>query len=934
MIEQEEMKKPRVMNRFFFWLAIFVSILIVALYLSPNFINKDNIKNAIISKIKSEHNVDLVVKGSMGLSVNPFFNEVALNFNDVSISDELRSCSISNLIVSFDILSFFFGNRSISMLQFERLVFKNKNIIKNGELLASIFKEENKTLKKIVLLNSRIEYYYLDSTRVFDQLNAEIYLSGNRKTISADGLVNQDNISIEAEVEDPIDITKNNFAISLSQMENKEKFTGNFSINNNKLEVSGKSEAIINTPGIFISSFVENSSLLTSLSQESLAYPLSIGADIKLKDDIIYFSNISAHSERIEGKGNIEFNIHTVDDLKVNFVFSKMNLAGLVRRLTDDNSNIDDLVDERIVDSLIDTSFLRKNINLNISIDDFSIQNSHAKNINFLLELKNKRVVNSKFSATLTENDSFVNVNVSNFTINEDQDKLTLVSNLEADTSNINSLIRSFKLENYVLFNDDTVPFTIKSSIKISNDNIIFDNIDALIGKNTLITGAYGIEQKKLLSFSSDLKVSNFDFKSVKFPLFITRYQILTQPSENNNFFSSFTWFRDVSSTYDMKIDINQPSEEEGISNLYSYQLFVEPGKWTTKGKVKEKVSDYEFSLEVLVQAIKPKISLLFSGNKLDLNSLRNFLYESKLYQSDIDKSKNSTGEKPNNLGFNFSVIKKSYFTLGVDLEKLIVNQKNFNNLKIESHTNANVFYIDNLYFSYLDGQFKSMGNVSFYDNTLYQLSYNTAGINIRDLAKDFLDKDIFLSGPLASSGSVVSEGSSFDEVITNMNASIDIHLPAVKVSGFAADTVVDIALKRKAFDRSNILQLLKASLSSGETNITNFYGTGKIENKVITSSDITFNTSYNTAAMAFSFNLENFDIYTNLKFAFMPYNRKKPVEYSFTLTGNMLSGVNKQADTSDLIDFVKNEYSLAATFPPTVNSMGNSKPVDNPGGK
>ena len=209
-------------------------------------------------------------------------------------------------------------------------------------------------------------------------------------------------------------------------------------------------------------------------------------------------------------------------------------------------------------------------------------------------------------------------------------------------------------------------------------------------------------------------------------------------------------------------------------------------------------------------------------------------------------------------------------------------------------------------------GEFQSKGNISFFDKLLYQFSFSTSGMETKDIIKDIMPSLAGIEGPMAATGSIISQGNTMQSLVSRLNLSANFASPKITLNGIDSDSVVNLALRRKYVHKEKVLEMIDQNLNSGTTDLTRVEGNFKSSNGTISTNNLGFRTNLTNGVFAMSMDLNNLTLSSRTEFIFAPYSPyKENVDFSLIKTGSLKQGLNRSIDKPNLLKYVKWNYSI-----------------------
>lgn len=922
---------------------------ICALYAVPYFLDANKYSQILIKEIGQQIGSNKVLIANSNISINPFLNKIELNIQDFfiknSIAEENSSVDLfytKTLTLSIKITDFFMGNHFIRSLLLDDAYINVENLKKNIDINSLIKKIKSPSsdfyfMNQFIVKNSVLKYNNSSHRFDFDKLNLDINNENGLVRIEADGYDKQKKItSISATID-----AKNNsnlHLIKLTALKDSSviNINGDFSTIPENENFIGSIEFKLVEPSILSNELVIVLPFLKPMLKDKLKEPLTLTADLYVTKANFDIKNIKMTSSGTNGSGNITFSNTDKASLycELDFVDFNFNNFFNIKKAADES----DIIEENLIyemnnkdDKFLDLSFLDKiQLSLKLNVNNMSVNDAVFKDVVIKMATKDDLINEGEISFYIDNKGDNSRLMLSNLKLDNINNYNFIIGDFIYEGNNINNTLNLLYLKKYIVIDAEELDYKINSKIIFTPKEISLFDISGKLGKNGVFTGNIATIKDNLTNYNLDIKFENLKINDFNMPLFEHRAKILLDKSDDDNYYSYFRWFRTLYSTYNLRFEFSDTEFSGEKITKFTNSIILEPGVASFKGEVESDFANGNYDINLMAKDIIPKLSVNIQGDSLNYN-LIDKLFLGFMHKDNVieDKSKENQikSEFWSSEDFKLFKIQKINSNFDIQLKNIQFAKQNIENYKFNGHTSGDIFYVDNLYFNIFGGTLQTRGNISFFDNVLYQFSLNAVNINTRDLFTKFIPDFKNLEGSATITGSFITKGNNPKELISNFSASGNFAAPELNINGIDADVLVDVALKRQNIDKNIVLDSIEAVLHNGNTVVMNTTGSFAAKDGIFKISDTSFRTRFSNAAFVMSLDLNNMLMSSDSKFLFMPYNSTVPIVYSIAKIGSLTNGIKTEYDTKNLLDFVKNQYNIPTQV---VNPVIENKKEDN----
>lgn len=922
-------------------LAIVIILIVSSIHILSNLLDVEKYRQFIIDEISSITNKKVVINGPLSLDSIPILNIIKINIPNVIINEEkdgkiIDFLEAQSIIIETSMIDFFLNKIQLQTLEiknakfnFESYQINNQIIYKNWDFMYDSNSKKLTKLNNINVSNASFIYKDIDSNYSYEKVNFTIknnqndgieikgnlpLYNGNSDIISKISTLKQDN-SREIQTQITNDGARIELQGSLIEMNNSFQMKANFKMNLTK-------------PNIISHSLIKIAPFINSMTQVDLKDPLTINGKLNYFNKFIELIDLKISSHGTNGIGDMRLYLGEEKDKNnfLNFKFDNIDISNFIsfnganlvkafsdKALSDDNNVISPISESSYINfALIDN----ENIDIKLIANKIEAGKINLQNLNFDFSTKTGLINSGNLSFGIQNNKHTANIKLSNLTFQKVDNIHLLLGDFNNEGSNVNETLKLLSLNDVIDIKGEKLDYNISSKIILSAKEISIFEILGKIGEHGSFNGSIASTHDEMSHYNLDLKFNDFELTNFSMPLIKQRISTLISKSKDDDYLSYFRWFRTLPSSYRIKLEfINAEIQDEKIDRLL-LTCKLSPGIMSFKMDLKSGVADGVYQADVSANQLKPALDLKVNSLHLDFDRFKSLAFgfldneDSTITNSATPSTNNINTIWPNDNLNIFRIYKyKAHVDFSVQDLKFGANQ--MNNFRAIGHTSNDVFYIDNWYFKAYGGEFQTQGNISFFDQLLYQFSFTTSGMKSEAILEDFFPNISGIKGAIASTGSIITKGESLSSLVSNLNISGNFIAPSLTINGIDSDGIVDVALRRQNVDKNKALTSIDTLLNNGTTDVSGLNGSFKASKGFLTTNDINFKTRFSSAVFAMSLDLNSLAFSSQTQFFFTPYSYKNNINYSVSKSGDLKGNIEKTIDEKDLVKYVKWQYGI-----------------------
>lgn len=851
-----------------------------------------------------------------------FFPQVTLTVPNISISS-INGNNLTNylnakkLIIEVPLYKLLLKQKGFKSIKIYEATI-NLDDAKDSSNLARLYNmRKNSSVEYIKIINSSS---YSQSQKNSDKdyyhnINLKFKFDKNSTLITGNSTKNEINYSVNINIENSQNNDKSVLAkITSNALEST--FKGNFAFIDNRLNYSGNLNSKILKPDTLLNNMSKVFPFLENAEKKYLENPINFKTDIQYNADSFTMKNINITSPDIKGNGAFSCYDSGVGNSKIsaNFNLDYININKFIffNKNTDMQASGNEVFIDTISNNNVDNSYIsldfidNADIELKLNIQKLDIKNMSLTNLISNYTTDSGQIKDSTLSFQINNDGLNSSFKLENLKVNKIEDNKILLGQFTNTGNNINKTFELFNLNDYINIQEDNLQYDVTSQIIISPFEISIFNINGSIGEGK-INGNIAAKKSNIDDYKVDIKFNNLTLTNFDLPLFRSRLQSLLSDSNDPSYLSKFIWFRTLKSNYNIKLSFENSSfKKEKISNLTVLCDLI-PANMTLKGLINSSFAEGNFAINLTALSIKPSLDINVEGKRFNYD-----LFSTLMLESFQNKA-----TAPNNQGFwsdqKIDVFRLNKYTanLDLDIKNLLLHNQNYTNVKGSARTVNDALYLDNLALDAWGGNLQAQGNVSFFDKLLYQLSFVATNIESSTLLQSLSPKLNAFTGPIAMNGSIVMEGNSPKELVSNLSMTGNVIGSLINLKGIDSDAIVDLVLEREKISQNKVLDTLSTLSSSGSSDITNLQGSFIVNKGVMESNNISFKTRFNSALSALYWNLKDMILSSNTQFFFLLYNNPEPMSYNIVVSGDLNKDLQYKVENAGLLKYVKSVYGI-----------------------
>ena len=896
-------------------IAIFLIFLTIIWGLSAQVVGAEKYRQEIISKIVAFTGKEVLLNSQLSLKTIPILNIGRIIASDITILDKYKNNSVEflskgTIVINVSLIDFYFGKVNLKSLEIIdadiNLVnltedgndFRNWDFINNSYNSASI--------EELKIVNSKINYSKNGKRKSFPEANLKIKF---KDKVEAEGnFIFGDNGKIDVNsIISNVSKDFYDFEVILNGDGVAGNFKGKLLSTEDKFDLNSHASIKLTKPSFFKEVIGNVAPFLTSLIQTNFPDEVAIESDIKYDGKIVKLDNVTYDSKNTKGEAKIASYVEEeMADVQIHFI--SLNVEDFIDIRNKDFAaqfaepkSLDGKKQGYLNFSLIDN----ENINLNIDIGKLILPNLTINDVALDFNTKKGQVNLGNISFAIHDEKQQTKFELNNFNFKKIDDIHLLLGDFSNNGNSLNETLRILGMNDLISIEGGNLDYKILSKIILSQKEISFFDIDGKIGESSTFSGNIASTNDEINHFNVDLKFNNLKLNNISMPLFKSRINTLIEKSVDDDYLSYFRWFRTMDSSYRLKFEFKDTElENEKIRNL-KVACKLLPGNMIVQADLDSDFADGNYRLELSTLQIKPSLNIQINSMNIDFNKFNN------LFLSFLNKKGENSNQIWDDSNFNLFRIHKYNAKFDLSIIDFLYRNQKLGNFRAIGHTSNKILYLDNLYARFMGGELQSQGNISFYDQLIYQFSFNSSELDLNQLIDNSFPKLVSLNGKIAATGSLISQGESVKDLVSNLSFSARVASPILKLKAVDSDEIVDVALKRKAVSKDKVLEVVDNYLNNGEIDITDIQGSFTAKEGIISTNDLLFKTRFTNAILAMSLDLNNLTISSNTAFYFSPYGLKAPISYSILKSGDLRGELKKTIDKSSLVNYIKWQYNI-----------------------
>jgi len=569
---------------------------------------------------------------------------------------------------------------------------------------------------------------------------------------------------------------------------------------------------------------------------------INIIFDLLPTEKLLKLENIMIDSSLLLGNGSVY--LSKKDDIAsiIKLHFSKIDTTKLVASSNTPNQFND-------LEHGLKYLFGNKSIITDIVIDQIILNKSEILNdIKLLLNLNQEKIVVQDFSGTIKSGGNFKFIG----NISQNSVRSVFDGNIIMQHNDLNSILTTLGYPQATSIKP--TPFSLSSDLKLTLIDIYLKNL-LLKVENTEIIGDI---TARFIGFMPHL-VATLEFSSINldkddYPIIspiIYFAKDLSKNMKEESYLNKFIQIRTISYLGNFDISVNNLIIKDESFGRVNMLVNVAPNNIQISNLDIRKNNDYiNVTAHLLATDVKPQLEIKINNGTVNVNFL--------------------TGDYLlglRNKLLNEFDLEKIDLKLDCALSTIAKDDLVLDNLKFSLENNNNLFKINNLEAQILSGKLVAEGNILLDPCTL-NFVY---ALNFIDLAKlsNILPKGLLDNyGVISINGQLSTNGDSEKQLLYELNGQSEFVVKNAKINNFSVDSLVE-KINNKDYKTEYLKSDLAKAMTEGKTELTNLHGTFQLQNGIITSKDLLFNTKYSTGTATLALNIYNFEIALSSIFSF-----------------------------------------------------------------
>ncbi|MEK6734818.1 MAG: AsmA-like C-terminal region-containing protein [Pseudomonadota bacterium] len=908
---------------------IFIVSIIILFFVSTRIVTHvmgtEKHHQLIVDKIsKFTDGKQIITNGNFQVETSPILNKASIIIPELKIIDKKNGSlqeffSAKNFVINLSLMDFIFGNISFKSIK-----------IKDANLFLEIGQDETKNwgfiynsqnnnelladLDTVEISNINIFYKDNDLNLQFSRANLELDFNEKHNiTLQGDFILNDNSFKLDAKIANKGNNKSQKFDFNLIGNGVNSKINGEVINNLNKFQADGDVSIILDKPYfvtkklVKIFPFLSNAQIPDQLKEE-----LNIKSKLSIADNSIQFNDLTIKSTNTNGNGDIKIFLKEKESFSLNMVFESLDLTNfftlnndeILRNLSNNNS---EAADSYLNFNIIDDA----NAAINIKANKITMNSNDIKNFQF--DIKINKGIAERGNLFLDFNDSeySTSIKLQNLNFQKIEDTHLVLGDFSNSGVNIDEALKLFKLNNYISIKGNKLNYNFDSKIIFSSKEISLFDINGSIGDSGSFIGSISSTHNDLNHYNFDLKFNDLKLADIELPSIKDKVAALAQKSASEDYLTYFRWFRTLSSTYKFKLEMNNTDINGQKIERLTTLCKLSPGIMNFKIQAKSDITDGIYQLDLTANELKPTLDIKTNVDHLKFEQLRSLMLNFLQKEPDIAENTQATNELWSSKKLDIFHFYKYATNIDISIKDLQLNELNPTDLRFIAHTSNKILYIDDMYFKIFGGESQIRGNINFFDQLLYQFSYNTSGMESNDVIANFFPYIDGIKGKFAATGSIIMQGNTPKDLISSMQFTSNFIAPDFDIKDVDTDAIVEVALKRKNFEKDKVLTTLDNLLNSSKTKITDINGSLKGKNGIIKITNTTFKTRFSEGVYGMTLDLNNLTMSSNLIFVFAPYVGNTFVNFKIAYSGKLDEQLKREVDSKDLEKFVKNQYKI-----------------------
>ena len=851
-----------------------VLICIGILYVAPHYMSFNDLKPAIVESFSKSTGKNIKIEGEVKLQLVPSI-QVSLMNTAISIKDD-RVLEIPELVLKTGFSVIFSNSPKIN-----GITLVGANI--DTSLLHALFEStsSNVSIDEWRLENVDLIFAPSDPFDRLSDVTGVVSITPNER-VSLEATVNAYGATYTVDADFKNGSKDSHFKVSTDF--GSLEFSGNTSWSDKKL-LSGDLVVQLKESN---AKALEDSEMLMILATDKLV----IKSKLNITEKDLDLTDVTMSSQSItKATGDLKYE-HT-GELQFSLNLDSINIDQMIAQARKhDHLHLTDLLKDILTNFSFDISDKLFG-SAEIKVNELLINGQPIKNIDLYSDIFEGRFIlnQSKFDlpgkASLTVDGAL--------THNDIRPKFD--GHIVLDAPNFTELAKWLSIDEKTIKQFNNESLSLKTSLSVIPRSIRFDNISMQIGDLRSI-GSFSVRHygEPRLYIRSTMRFNMVDFDkcgaSSQFDEFIAglySYDYDKSGAKVADLTGDFSWLRQFGYNLNFDFLFDRSKFKDAEYNQLNITGRVAPNSLS--------VDHFAFNSEDVTLNADWTLSTLDIMPKINANIHFDYLHDSFLQKiwpsaSYLEDKKNkayselvSLGDINNN-GINYYSLNSVNCELNLTINDYVSDALTYQNLSTRAVINDGIVNISALSADIFSGKLKAVGN--FVINSLITngvATYTFNNFNSQELLQ-YLTNFPRLEGYFGASGSFSSKGSTFEDLIANLNGTHAFIGKAVNLENIDIGEIVKVTENRQPLE--NRIKALNYYLVNGVTVFDDVKGSLIIEKGSGLFKDVYFSNARVSGAYSAKVDLKNNLIGSLAKISFIPSGQATPLSIDFSSNGRL----------------------------------------------
>lgn len=437
------------------------------------------------------------------------------------------------------------------------------------------------------------------------------------------------------------------------------------------------------------------------------------------------------------------------------------------------------------------------------------------------------------------------------------------------------------------------LPYSLTADLKLSSVDLSMQNLLIRTADNE-ISGNVSVkfigEQPR---HNVNLKLAKLNLDNKNFPMMFWLYESgsgLLEGTKSQDYLNKFIPLRKINvlGNYNINIDSLIFAEKEYTNSGFSLSLAPAQAKISNL-HLKRGDEFIDVSVDVLASGIKPIFSIKVNDGAFAVDFLK----------------PNSLLEIRKNL-LEKHDLSKVEINLDASLAKLQQNDVLFEDVRLITKNDSNLFDINKLEAKLFGGKLEATGSILLDPHTI-NFVYALNSAHVDEVSKVLPAGLINSNGAFSSSGMITTSGTKPEELLYNLYTKSNILGQGLSINNFSIDDLIQKA-SNYDYELGQLNEDINTALLTGKTEVNNLKTNIELIKGIVKIPSITFQTQYASVSAAANFNIYDFSLDLNSVFSFYlnrsapgrSYQSRVPSKIAVKASGDLLSP-KKEAEITEL---------------------------------